>query len=688
MKIFKLASAIAILILGVAQVNTSSAQCGAGEVEITFEFSTDNWGYEAYWELVPEGNNCGAGTIASGGNTAQLGCNSGGLPATATTGNGYASNQTITVDNICVLEGTALDLIIIDDYGDGGLEINVLVDGFQVGTFEGSGGSNTFSFSADLPADFDLSAYAIHEPYTYMQPGPVNISGLLFNTGLTTITSLTLNYQINSDPVQSVAVTGLNLANYETEEVEHATAWNPSYGIYTVKLWASDLNGNPDLVPGNDIVERTVEVGDPIPNYIDLYVGGVPDIQEFGSSSDGLDKPTDLDFHPVLTRKELWVINKKTEANGGSTTTYYDAGESGQTDETREDGNNWHFMSLPTGIAFGENENFANSPGVYDANHDGGSPFTGPALWSSDPAIYAQPSGGNGSHLDMLHESPYSQGIAHERGNAYWVFDGNRNDIVMYDFKEDHGPGNTYHSDAVIHRYSEQTVAKDPADKISSHLVLDKATNWLYVVDHGNQRVIRIDITSGTVGPNATPVAGEPVAELKQVIGYTQEDVVTTGLLKPCGIDIVEDRMIVSDYETSDIIIYDISSMPAVEMGRINTGALGIMGVKIGPEGRIWYVDYDGNKLYRVDSQGVGVDEVSNISSGVYPNPNNGSDLTISVSTWDNAQYEIFDIAGKTVQTGSLSNSINRVSTNLNSGMYVVRVRTEGVRQDHRLIVY
>lgn len=669
--------------------NNVLAQCGAGEVEVTFEFHTDAYGYESYWELVPGGNACGNGTIESGGNTAQLNCSSGGAPFTAGPGNGYGNAQTITVDGICVAEGMALTLHHVDDYGDGGLEIGVFVNGYQIDYFEGSGAGNVFNFSADLPPAFDLEAYEIHKPYTYMQPGAVEVEVAMFNPGLTTITDLIINYQVDNQTVQSAPVSGLGIANFSTEEIEHPTPWNATNGIYELKAWASSLNGNTDMNNVNDTVYRTVEVGPSTPNIIDSYLSANGVIQEeMGSSSDGLDKPTDLDFHPVLTRKELWVINKKTEANGGSTTTYYDAGEPNQTSETRKDGNNWHFMSLPTGIAFGENENFANSSGVFDANHDGGTPFSGPALWSSDPAIYAQPSGGNGSHLDMLHESPECQGIAHGKGNAYWVFDGYSNDIVMYDFKEDHGPGNSYHSDAILHRYADDQVAKDPADKVVSHLVLDKSSGWLYVVDHGNDRVFRIDVNSGTVGGQPTYIGGEPVAEYRYITGYTQENVVTSGLQKPAGIDIVEDRMIVSDYETSDIIIYDISSMPATELGRISTGATGIMGVKIGPEGRIWYVDYDSNKLYRVEGQGVNVSEQTQLDFSVYPNPTHTGFFKVNVRSANVHLAEIYDLSGKLVHTRTFTGS-ELIDVGLESGVYLVRItNTEtGLKGERKLIV-
>ena len=42
-------------------------------------------------------------------------------------------------------------------------------------------------------------------------------------------------------------------------------------------------------------------------------------------------------------------------------------------------------------------------------------------------------------------------GIAHKEDNAFFIFDGNTGDIVLYDFKQDHGPGNADHSDGEIY---------------------------------------------------------------------------------------------------------------------------------------------------------------------------------------------------------------------------------------------
>ena len=72
----------------------------------------------------------------------------------------------------------------------------------------------------------------------------------------------------------------------------------------------------------------------------------------------------------------------------------------------------------------------------------------------------------------MLHESQYARGIASEEDNVFWVFDGNNNDLVRYNFVEDHGPGNGYDGDAIIHRYSDNSVSKDVNNKVVSHLVV------------------------------------------------------------------------------------------------------------------------------------------------------------------------------------------------------------------------
>lgn len=675
-----------LIFIGMIASVTTYAQCAVGEAEVEITVNTDGYGFEGYWELVPVGNTCGTGTIVSGGNTA-VGCNGAGAQ-TQTPGSGYGNSLQITEGPFCLVLGSQYDLIYTDDWGDGGFSFDIIVNGFPITSFDGVGLGATFTFTVEEPEPYDLISSGANL-YSYVNIGSFDLEAHVFNNGTTDITSFDFNYSINGGPAVSHSVTGVNLPIYTDEHVLHSTPINiPSNGIYDIKIWADNLNnGNLDADNSNDTIFKQVEAGPGIPNMIDQYLGAATVMNQIAGTSNQINSPTDLDFHPVLSNMELWVTNKGTEASGGSTVTIYEAGEPSQTSIYKQDGNAWHFMSLPSGLAFSENGNWANSPGVYDANHNGGGAFTGPSLWSSDMTIYAEPSGGNGSHLDMLHASPYCQGIAAEKDNVFWVFDGFSSDIVRYDFVEDHGPGNDYHGDAIIRRYSEDQLSRDVTGTVVSHLILDENKQWLYVVDHGNQRVIRIDITTGSdIGTTPLYTSNEPVEEYIAINGYTQE-LVIDGLLKPAGIDVIEDRLIVSENNSGEIIIYDISSMPALELGRIQTGFNSVQGIKIGPDGNIWFVDQNTNGVYRAD-----ISSLANISIeeapvfNIYPNPSNGT-FNIRSNDAIGSNIEIKNMLGQTIITKNINSSIIEFELNVAPGIYFASIIKEGKKVSSKKII-
>lgn len=412
-----------------------------------------------------------------------------------------------------------------------------------------------------------------------------------------------------------------------------------------------------------------------------------------GSSSEGLDSPVDLDFNKKdLT--ELWVINMRTESVGGNTVTFQNVGTASQRAYLKKDGNSWHFMSLPTALAFGENGAWANSPGVWDANHRAGttSPFTGPSLWSSDFSIYAQPSGGNGSHIDMLHGSPYSVGIAWERGNQYWLFDGHNGHVAMYDFAIDHGPGNADHDDGRIRRYPEISLKR--LGLVPGHMEIDKVKKWLYVNDIGNKRIVRIDITSGNVkGTSSTP-ASERLAENLDMENVVWEVVASTGLDRPCGLDITKDRLIITDNGTSELIVYDISRSDGTfpELGRIKIpGFSDIMGVKLDDQGKIWFVDKTAKKVVRIDNENVkkreddgafvGMEELSDLNISFYPNPFT-SKFSISGLNSNEYSLSIYNISGAEVYRKDQMTSEIDLSE-FQSGLYFVHIIDQQGRIAH-----
>jgi len=345
-------------------------------------------------------------------------------------------------------------------------------------------------------------------------------------------------------------------------------------------------------------------------------------------------------------------------------------------------------MSLPTGIAFSDNENFATSPGVYDANHGSGTPFTGPTLWSSDPLIYAQPSGGNGSHMDMLHQSPHAMGICHEVDNAFWVYDANENDIVRYDFVNDHGPGNSDHSDGIIRRFGGLGLMGETTHHVPSHLILDKEPGMLYIVDTGNDRILRMDINSGTFLNNLSPY--EPTAEYSSWGNVTFNLFSDSGLTEPSGIDLIGNRLIVSDFATGDIIIYDKSNATGVELGRIVTGTPGIMGVKIGPDGKIWYVNATTNEVIRIDGVSVGVDEVAaEMTMNVYPNPATSQVYVSSNSSFNISDVMIYDVTGKLVECPGSRINEHTIAVNidkLSQGVYFAVLKNDAQIKTSRFV--
>lgn len=555
----------------------------------------------------------------------------------------------------------------------------------QAGTDSGPSDNAWYEFRFGTLPDYDLAMEGLHTPeFLNLSMAPFELEGHITNMGGQTISSFDLNYRVNSGVTQTANITGVNIPLGSGYDFVYPSNWNPTTsGSYTIEVWTSNPNGNTDQYPANDSSSHDIVVSDPIPNLIDVYLTNIATYETIGSSSNAVGKPTDLGFHPDLQRYELWVLNYGTANSGGSTVTFSDAGKANQTSQWKQDGNAWHFMSLPTGIAFGENGNFATTTGIYDANQNGGAPFTGPALWSSDPNIYAQPSGGNGSHLDMLHASPNCMGVAHESGNAFWVFDGFNGDICWYDFAEDHGPGNADHADGKVYRVSDFTVSRIN-DQIGSHLKMDKSSGWLYIVDGGNKRILRMDANSGnTFG---TPSFGpyEPLAEYYYLNNVTWEVLADTGLVEPSGIEVIDDRMIVSDHATGDIVIYDISGVGAVELGRIETGIPGIMGLEIGPEGFIWYVNNATNEVVKIGQGAVGITE-NQIKDDlkIFPNP---AKERIFLQ-WDDsdifgASINILDATGRIVKHNVIDSQFQAEinSSGLSTGTYFLEIVKEGNR--------
>ncbi len=333
---------------------------------------------------------------------------------------------------------------------------------------------------------------------------------------------------------------------------------------------------------------------------------------------------TDLAFHPDRPN-ELWVLHREFESTApcdqnnnagcnaleGTTVVISNVGPD-QTVQEYKDPNAWHFMRRPPAFAFGDNGNFATVGEQRTGNFlDDPVDYMGPSLWtsalpgvtpgceSSPTGCYTiQPPGGNGSHLDMLHASPWAMGIAHEQANVYWVFNGQVGAIDRYDFAADHGPGNDDHSDGVLRRYVPGQVARVP--NVPSHMKYDATDGQLYIADTGNQRVARLDTASGTAGGVVTPNYDSIVTSA--IDGAILTDLVPAGrLTAPSGLVIADDVVFVTDNGSSAIFAFDKTT--GEELRYLQTGfpAGSLAGMAIGPDNKAYFVDKPTGSVYRID---------------------------------------------------------------------------------------
>lgn len=268
----------------------------------------------------------------------------------------------------------------------------------------------------------------------------------------------------------------------------------------------------------------------------------------------------------------------------------------------KEDGNSWHFMRRPSGIAWGEGETFGTCGEAFTDNfEDDPTPYAGPVLWSSDPAIFGvKPKAGqNGTHLDMLHESPFCMGIAHEVGNAYWVVNGDAGSLDRYDFHTPHEIGGANHDDGEVYRYLSGQLAREP--EVPSHLAYDSERKVLYVADTGHGRILRVD-------PSTATDAG--AIETYEVLqgsgardGATVLELVPPGLLaKPSGVWLGDDVLYVTDNATSHIHAFNLAGkrLQTLDTG-LPKGSLG--GITLGPDAKLYVADLLSGKVRRIEPQ-------------------------------------------------------------------------------------
>ena len=220
-------------------------------------------------------------------------------------------------------------------------------------------------------------------------------------------------------------------------------------------------------------------------------------------------------------------------------------------------------------------------------------------------------------------------------------------------------------------RYPE--VETERVDDVASHMILDEEKKWLYIVDTGNKRVIRLDITSGERG-NTLSAPNEDLADYYEMTNTTSEVIISEGLDQPAGIELVDNRLFVSDKALGKIFLYDIDNDFEL-LGEIVVGE-GVQGIKVGIERSLYYVNSIDETLIRLAPVFVSsVDEYHESELVIYPSLNSNGILNISYNEIIK-EITVFDILGKRVISivDLASMSITVKIPELNPGTYFVQV--------------
>lgn len=150
-----------------------------------------------------------------------------------------------------------------------------------------------YEFVQGSQASYDLTVSNITTS-PYLPVGSNNITGVIRNLGVATITSLDLNYTINSGSLVTTSLTGISIAPLASYSFSHNIPWvSSSPGTYIANCYASNPNGNADQNTANDAFSKTLNILLSIEQRIPLF-------EIFTSSTCPPCQPGNVNFHNII----------------------------------------------------------------------------------------------------------------------------------------------------------------------------------------------------------------------------------------------------------------------------------------------------------------------------------------------------------------------------------------------------
>jgi len=116
---------------------------------------------------------------------------------------------------------------------------------------------------------------------SYVPVGDTTIAGSFKNSGSSPVTSFVANWQVDSGAIYSQTFSGLNIAAGQTYAFTQTDLWNATPGLYSLKLWISNVNNNGnDGDANNNLITRSISVYSGTTSRFPLY-------EKFSSSTCG-----------------------------------------------------------------------------------------------------------------------------------------------------------------------------------------------------------------------------------------------------------------------------------------------------------------------------------------------------------------------------------------------------------------